>query len=408
MNRPLALFISALVLAFPLSGQQPRVLAPHRAVTPLLPRPKQWHDPAVPRASVGGPWMIDANFKSSISIRNYLAADSLAVTPVLFLSNGRKYTLDTITLEPSGVANVSINDELQRQGISPWSTLVGYVEIDYVWPWDALCVTVSNVDVAHSLIFTYPADPLHQNATSQGDLPQVVEGMWWKNEKEVSGFLALSNISSQSVSTDVQILDRKGSPVGAYSVNVSPHGTKLVQLGELDFASSNEGGVRVTYKGPHAALLVSGGLQDQSSGYSAEMAFAPDDFLKKHDAPITYAEVSLMTGAADPMMAFPSGTMFTPYSVVRNPSSQSFTMMPTVFYMQGATSHSATLPSLTIAPYSTVALDLLSLMASAGTKNINGIVNLQLYVPTESPALLMASGSVDNTHSYVFEVKPQG
>jgi hypothetical protein len=37
--------------------------------------------------------MTDANFKSSIYLRNSVETDPITVTPVLHLSNGSKYTL---------------------------------------------------------------------------------------------------------------------------------------------------------------------------------------------------------------------------------------------------------------------------------------------------------------------------
>jgi hypothetical protein len=353
--------------------------------------------------------MIDANFKSTISLRNYLMADPIIVTPVLYLSNGRKYTLDQVKLEPAGVATVSVNDALQRQGISPWSTLSGYVEVDYAWPWNALCVTVSNVDIVHSIIFTYALAPLGQQADAgTANQSQTVEGIWWKQENEVSGFVALSNVSSQEVAADVQVTDNQGAAVGQHAVIVSPHGTKLLHLRELGSMASSEGGVHVTYNGPQRGLMVTGGLEDQSTGYSAAMPFHPADSMKAHHAAITYAEVGLMVGAADPMMSFPAGTSFTPYSVLRNPSDKPVTMTPALYWMEGGVTHSAQLQRFTVPPNATLSFDVVSSMARAGVKSLNGVVNLELYVPGESPALLLASGSVDDSHNYVFEVKPQG
>ncbi len=51
-------------------AQQPRVLAPHKPVSPALPRAKTWNKPAVLQSVVGGLWMIGANFKSSLYLRN--------------------------------------------------------------------------------------------------------------------------------------------------------------------------------------------------------------------------------------------------------------------------------------------------------------------------------------------------
>ena len=113
-----------------------------------------------------------------------------------------------------------------------------------------------------------------------------------------------------------------------------------------------------------------------------------------------------MVGAADPMMRFPAGTTFTPYSVLRNISDQPTTIAPTVYWMEGATARVAQLQKITLTPSKTLSLDVMSLLASAALKNFNGSVNLILDVEGNQ-SVLMASGSVDQKNTYVFEVAPQ-
>ena len=152
------------VYSWTLLAQQPKVLAPHRAVAPRVEKRVQTPIPASPRSMVGGLWMTDANYKASIYLRNVVETDSVTVTPVLYLGNGNKYVLSDVTLDPAGVAVVSINDELQKQGISQAATLSGYVELDYNWAWDPICATGRDLDTVHSLIFAYglqtPANPV--------------------------------------------------------------------------------------------------------------------------------------------------------------------------------------------------------------------------------------------------------
>ena len=104
MRRCLLLVI-VLIASVSLSpAQQPKVLAPHLPVAPELPFTGKWHKPAVPRSMVGGLWMIDANFKSTIYIKNDVKVAPLKVTPVLHLSNGQAYRLDDVNLEPAGTS----------------------------------------------------------------------------------------------------------------------------------------------------------------------------------------------------------------------------------------------------------------------------------------------------------------
>ena len=64
------------------------MLAPHRPIAPKVEKPVKWLTPATLRTMVGGPWMIDANFKSSIYLRNVVETDPVTVTPILYLSAG--------------------------------------------------------------------------------------------------------------------------------------------------------------------------------------------------------------------------------------------------------------------------------------------------------------------------------
>jgi hypothetical protein len=127
---------------------QPKIMAPHKAVPPVLTTPQPLHKSAVARSLVGGLWMTDAGMKSYVHVTNDLVTSPLTVSPVLWLSNGVSLHLPAITIEPSGTAVISVNEALADQRIAPYATLSGYVELDYQWPWDAICATMRNVDVA--------------------------------------------------------------------------------------------------------------------------------------------------------------------------------------------------------------------------------------------------------------------
>jgi hypothetical protein len=372
--------------------------------------------PATLRSMVGGLWMIDANFKSSIYLKNDVETDPITVTPILHLSNGREYPLKEVKLDPAGVAVVSVNQAIADKGIASWATLMGYVEIQYRWSWDALCVTVENVDVPHSVIYAYGLRPGSQpNAQSQDQAlatvpPHVLEGMWWKQEPNVTGFVALSNVSTQTISASVQVSDNQSNPVGEQAITVSPHGTKLIRLSELQQSAALEGGIRITYGGSEDDLIANGGLEDIATGYSAALPLRLAATMQEDLPASGYAALGLMTGAADPMMSFPEGTSFSPYSLMRNISGKPISVTPTLWWMEaGAAPHSARLGVVQLAPYQTHSLNLPALLSAAGLKNFNGSFNLVLDVqggPIQ--ALLVASGSVDKKNTYVFEVGSAG
>src|SRR5882762_436205 len=167
-----------------LSAQQPRVFAPHRPIAPKLEKPRPLPS-AVLGSMVGGPWIIDANFKSSIYLKNVVETSPVTIKPVLYLSNGARYALPDVTLEPAGTAIVDINAGLQAHGIASYATLSGYVELQYTWPWNPICAMIRDVDVVHSLIFTFgiqaPPSVSPQNPSAAVvTAVHTTEGVWWK------------------------------------------------------------------------------------------------------------------------------------------------------------------------------------------------------------------------------------
>jgi hypothetical protein len=124
--------------------------------------------------------------------------------------------------------------------------------------------------------------------------------------------------------------------------------------------------------------------------------------------PRTIAELGFMTGTADPMMFFPAGTTFTPYSVLRNISERPLSFTPTLWWMEGGKPRSAALPSITLQPFQTQSLDLASLLPLFGPKNFNGSFNIEFNTVARRGSVVLSSGSVDQTGNYVFEVIPRG
>jgi hypothetical protein len=411
--RAASLSLVFVALTASLSAQQPRVLAPHKPIEPIVTPQPNWHLRApTQRSMVGGFWMIDANFRSAIYLKNGVENAPITVTPILYLSNGKSYTLPDVKLEPSGTAIVDINDELDKQGIASWATLSGYVEVKYTWAWDPICVTVQNIDTAHSLVFAYflrpaPSGDHVQSSAAEAQQIQTLEGMWWKQESNVAGFVALSNALAQPITANVVVGDNQGKPIRQHTVTVSPHGTKLLKLDEMQSAPSSEGGITVTYQGLKDALQVNGGLEDPGSGYSATLRFHSPPSPSAKPPAGGYAELGLMAGAADPMMSFPARTVFTPYSIVRNITARPVAVTPVLWWMEAGAPRSARLSQMTLPSHSTTSLPVNSLLVQAGLKNFNGSLNLILEADTKPGELLIDSGSVDQSNTYVFEVVPQ-
>jgi len=107
----LSLTFAALLTAN-LFAQQPKVLAPHKPIAPTVTPLPNWHfrEPTQ-RSMVGGFWMIDANFKSTLYIKNGVKNAGIKVTPIAYLSNGKSYTFGEVSLDPSGtLSSVSMTN----------------------------------------------------------------------------------------------------------------------------------------------------------------------------------------------------------------------------------------------------------------------------------------------------------
>jgi hypothetical protein len=230
-------------------------------------------------------------------------------------------------------------------------------------------------------------------------------GVWWKHDTNVTGFVSLANTSSQAIAAAINVTDAKGTVLGTHSVKVSPNGTKIVSLPELQQTVTTEGGLQVAYTGPAGALDINGGIEDQSIGYSANLRFAPPASGKVSSS--TVAAVGIMAGVADPMMLFPVGTTFTPYTMLRNVSETAISVNPTLWWMQGGTSHSYALASLTITAGQVHRLDLTSALSVAGLASFTGNMTLEFNILGPQGTLLVQAGSVDQTGTYVFEVMPR-
>ena len=249
----------------------------------------------------------------------------------------------------------------------------------------------------------YKAGRITLSATSG---PQVLEGAWWKQEPGVTGFVTLSNTTDQPLPATLQVSDANAKPLGSYQVTISPHGTKRIDLQELTANAETVGGLHVTYSGAPDAVIVNGSLEDLAKGYSASIPFAVPPPASAKITTLNYAEIGLMVGAMDPMMHFPTSTVFAPYSVLRNIGTQAATITPVIYWMEGGTARSARQSAITLGPLQAKNLDVVSLMEVSGLRNFNGLLNVILEIQGPQDSVLLSGGSVDQTYTYVFEVIP--
>ncbi len=132
---------------------------------------------------------------------------------------------------------------------------------------------------------------------------------------------------------------------------------------------------------------------------------------------ITYASVGLLFGKPDPRMmpGFPKDTAFTPYLVLRNTTEKPLDVSLQLNYMPGPRKDRnggapvrRNLPAQHLAPFEARQVDMQPTLNSAGLASFNGSINLSTTLTGKGGDLVLASGSVDQTGTYVFEVDPQG
>lgn len=353
-------------------------------------------------------WRTDHTFEATIRIKNELVIAPMTVVPVLFMADGTEYDLAPLTIDSADVGFVSINDALQQAPapIQPHVSQFGSAALRFIYGWNSVSGSIQSIDRPRSLIHQYP----FVRSMPMGASHQVLEGLWWKHDPGVDGFVALSNTTGTSIEVRIGLSDSRGMDGPGEHFTVAAHGTQQVQFSQLDPAQwrDERGGVTISWEGEANALTVAGGLENPGEGFSAPVVFRPSHLGNHSDTLISYASVGMMVGSPDPMMSFPSGTKFTPYAVLRNGDSNPLLVHPELYYLQGMTTIPLPVKGFTLMPRQVISLDVISLLEASSVKNYSGIVHLQFSYQGNPEALMIATGSVDQTGNYVFDVSAKG
>lgn len=115
-----------------------------------------------------------------------------------------------------------------------------------------------------------------------------------------------------------------------------------------------------------------------------------------------------MLGAPDPMMRFPAATQFGVYLAMQNTSLQPILVKPILYYMQGADVVKRPLNAIALGARQVKHWSPDEVSAEFGLPKLNGMINLLFSYQGGPSDVIMASGSIDQTRNYVFEVKTKG
>ncbi len=364
-----------------------------------------YNTPLAKHTIAGGFFRIDHTFEPTLIITNALQNLGLPVTPILYSADGTEYQLPTVTLPPAGVYSIDIRAALSvaPDEINNHFSDYGSAAVKYVWHWPgAASAMVQNLDAKRSLNFNFELrKPM---AMQHGAASTVQEGLWWKEDRGVKGFLALINTARRPINVRVQILSDYGAFESETTMHLQPNQTRNFDL--LENSEGLSGGVRVSYFGNEGVIALAGGLENPREGYSAQIPFltiSPDP----QPSTIAVSSVGLMYGTPDPMMKFPSRTQFGVYLALRNTSVRPILVFPTIYYMQGADVQKSTLKTLALAAGQARHWTPEELSSELALPQLNGMINLTFSYQGGPSDVIMANGSIDQTKNFVFEVNMQ-
>lgn len=210
----------------------------------------------MPQSIYAGLWRVDHNFKATIHIKNLMVASSVRVTPALFMADGTEYDLPPVSLASAAVADVNVNQAMQQApaGFRSHASQYGSAALKYMYPASGVVAgEVMMIDVPRSLIFTDGFEMMMMAMGQSMRTTQTLEGLWWKHDPGVDGFVSVANTTSNGVKVSLRVIGADGFRLSRRWVTLAPHAAQMLDLNELtaDLPDSDlgAGGVRVQWHG---------------------------------------------------------------------------------------------------------------------------------------------------------------
>jgi len=230
-----------------------------------------------------GFWRTDGSFVSTIRIKNVLVVAPMDVTPVLFMADGTPYMLHSVHVAVSGVATVNINDVLASAPslIASHVSQFGSAALIYSYPSPGhVTGQMAAIDASRSLSYTCPfVEPMKMKHDSSKQVLEAYGG----STIAAYGFVSVSNSTDESQTVNLRSIGthEDGEDSVWREVELAAHSTRMLQLEDLGAkvaqGDNRAGGIRVEYEGSQGAILVTGGLVNESEGYSANIPFWAHD-----------------------------------------------------------------------------------------------------------------------------------
>jgi hypothetical protein len=405
------LLIPLLLIGVYLLQHNPHSTRAQAGVTPAIPMIGGTMDPMqAPQTLFSGLWRVDGNFDSMIHIKNSSVVAPVQVTPVLYMADGAEYELPPVIVATTGTSMLSVNRALAqappavRAHLSPY----GSAALRYRGIPMSVVGKIEMLDARRSQLFTASfMRSMMPGGMSKGTM-HTLEGLWWRRDPGVGGFVSFANSTGKTVSVSFQVIGSEGATLPLQSLSLSAYSTRMLDLDRLTLGlpglENQAGGIRVQWRGSAQDLAVNGGLENAKEGFSSDMQFWSHDLMAAA-APSTMAGVGMMTGEPDPGVGYPAGTSFTPYAVLRNSTARPLSVKLAVHEANGSQSYPPALQVLK--PLETVRVDLTPWLADAGRPNKSWALNLVLSYTGRKGDLVVDTGSLDQAGRYNMPVLVQ-
>ena len=327
-NASRTLFIcTALAVALPAAGQFPSSVSGETQAMPQSPYAAP-PLPSTPQTLTSGLWRVDQGFVSTIQVKNAWVVSPMNVTPVLYMADGTPYPLPSVHLAATATTTIDINHALAHipSEVAEHLSQFGSVALHYKGNIGAVIAAITIINPLASLSYAWQMQSAMNGASSM----QTLEGLWWRHDDGVGGFVALSNSTSQRKEVTVQLITERGRQLPPEIIPIAAYATEMLDLDFLTTLPREEaraGGLRIQFDGQIGEINIAGGLANWTEGYSAVMPFwttMTPMGESMPSAPQTLSNVGLMVGAPDPMMNFPAGTrVYALFGVAQYDSSES-------------------------------------------------------------------------------------
>jgi len=142
-------------------------------------------------------WTAESGFTSTLEMKNNLAEDPLRVGISLYFANGEEYALDPVQLGPRQTTSIDLNRIIASlpNSVAGRAGKEGTLEVEFEAPTpSALMGSVSVRNEEWGSAWNFFLYPRNAEATAA-----ALRGVFWFNDKETDGFVALQNISAELI-----------------------------------------------------------------------------------------------------------------------------------------------------------------------------------------------------------------